>query len=159
LRYLHAALSLNLVAALWFGLHYRPGDLGTTALSWFLGGNLLYAVLGITLAFVLKDNRAFCKYACPVSVPLRIGAPAALLKIRGTTGECCEQLVCEKVCPMDIRISEYVTSGRRITARECILCQACIDVCPKNELSLSFGCDYGEPDRLQYRRYSKVQND
>lgn len=34
----------------------------------FIIGNLLYYGVGIALAFVLRDNRAFCKYICPVTV-------------------------------------------------------------------------------------------
>lgn len=34
----------------------------------FIIGNLLYYAVGIVLAFVFKDNRAFCKYICPITV-------------------------------------------------------------------------------------------
>ena len=37
----------------------------------FLAGNAVYYISGIVLAFVLKDNRAFCKYLCPVTVFLK----------------------------------------------------------------------------------------
>lgn len=34
-----------------------------TIMFWsFIIGNILYYAVGITLAFLLKDNRAFCKY-------------------------------------------------------------------------------------------------
>ena len=33
--------------------------------------NLLYYIVGISLAYALKDNRAFCKYICPVTVFLK----------------------------------------------------------------------------------------
>ncbi|HEX5691979.1 MAG TPA: 4Fe-4S binding protein [Roseiflexaceae bacterium] len=148
LRYIHTALSLALVAALWYGFSYRPGVGGPSALAWFLAGNALYYLLGIVLAFVLKDNRAFCKYLCPVSLPLKFGTRFALLKVKGDATRCCTRRVCEKVCPMDIRIADYVARGERVLSSECILCQACISVCPEQALSLSFGLDAGGPDLL-----------
>jgi hypothetical protein len=63
-------LTLGLVLLLWFGLSYGVGATGTIAVYWFLAGNVLYYLVGIVLAFQLKDNRAFCKYVCPVTVPL-----------------------------------------------------------------------------------------
>jgi ferredoxin-type protein NapH len=151
LRYLHLAASLGLTAALWFGLASRPGHGAPPALAWFLAGNLVYDLLGVGLAFALRDNRAFCKYACPVAVVLKLGAGFSLLKVRGVADRCCAHQVCEKVCPMDIRITDYVQRGERVTATECILCQACVDVCPEGALALSFGLDKGGPDLLRER--------
>lgn len=151
LRYGHFGLSLALVAVLWYGFGARPGAGSATALTWFLAGNLAYYLVGITLAFALKDNRAFCKYVCPVSVPLKLGARFALLKVGGEPRACCEHRVCEKICPMDIQIAEYIRHGERVLSTECILCQACIDVCPEQALSLSFGLD-GRGKELLYVR-------
>jgi ferredoxin-type protein NapH len=46
---------------------------------WIIVGNLLYYAVGIGLAYALKDNRAFCKYVCPVTVPLKITSRFSLL--------------------------------------------------------------------------------
>jgi ferredoxin-type protein NapH len=151
LRYVHFGLSLALVAALWYGFSYRPGAGGATALTWFLAGNLAYYLVGVTLAIALKDNRAFCKYVCPVSVPLKLGARFSLLKVTGDSAKCCERQVCEKICPMDIQIAEYIKRGERVLSTECILCQACIDVCPEQALALSFSLDRGGKEFLRGR--------
>jgi ferredoxin-type protein NapH len=151
LRYAHFLASLGLVAALWYGFAYRPGDGGPPALAWFLGGNALYYLVGVALALHLKDNRAFCKYVCPVSVPLKLGSRFALLKVQGDASKCCERRVCEKVCPMDIRIADYIARGERVLSSECILCQACLSVCPEQALTLSFGIDAGGPELLRER--------
>lgn len=37
----------------------------------FIIGNLLYYTVGIYLAFLFKDNRAFCKCICPLTVFLK----------------------------------------------------------------------------------------
>ena len=53
LRYLHFALSLGLVLALWWGLHYRIKGQSMAELYWLLVGNVLYYAIGIVLAFTL----------------------------------------------------------------------------------------------------------
>jgi polyferredoxin len=151
LRYGHFGLSLGLVLLLWFGLGYRAGATGLHALYWFLAGNALYYALGIGLAVALKDNRAFCKYVCPVSVPLKLGARFALLKVKGDGGKCNNCRACARMCPMDIRIPDYTQKGERVLSTECNLCQTCITVCPREALSLSFGLDVGGRELLRQR--------
>jgi len=36
-----------------------------------VAGNVFYYVVGITLSLLFKDNRAFCKYICPITVFLK----------------------------------------------------------------------------------------
>ena len=118
LRYLHLALSVGLVLLLFFVFGYRDGAAGQVAVIWFLVGNALYYVIGIALAYALEDNRAFCKYVCPVSVPLKITTRLSLLKIGGSVEKCDECGACVKTCPMDIRIPEYVKNGQRVLSTE-----------------------------------------
>lgn len=47
---------------------FHVNDLENILFYSFIIGNIIYYVLGIGMAFVLKDNRAFCKYICPVTV-------------------------------------------------------------------------------------------
>jgi len=149
MRYAHFALSLGLVAALVFLFGYRPQSLAP--LWWMLTGNLLYYASAIPLAFLLKDNRAFCKYLCPVPVLMKLGSRFALLKISGANGNCNQCMACVKVCPMDIRIPDYIMAGQRILSTECILCNTCVSACPTNTLSSSWGLDMGGRERLQLR--------
>jgi ferredoxin len=139
LRYLHLGLSVALVAGLWFGMSYRPGP--ADALAWFIGGNLLYYALGIGIAYLLRDNRAFCKYLCPAGLLAKPSAQLALIKVVGNAEHCNQRCECSMICPMDILVSEYVQQGRRVMSSECILCQACVNVCPEGALSLSIGID------------------
>lgn len=150
LRYLHFALSLGLVLALFFAFGFRDGASGM-AVAWFVIGNALYYVIGIILAFALKDNRAFCKYVCPVAVPLKITTRFSLLKIQGDAAKCNDCDACEKMCPMDVRISDYVLNGERVLTTECSLCQTCITVCARDALKLGFGFDLGGKDLLRER--------
>ncbi|MGB8259145.1 MAG: 4Fe-4S dicluster domain-containing protein [Terracidiphilus sp.] len=149
LRYLHFALSLALVATLVYLFHYRPQ--GTEAVRWMLAGNLLYWTSGIALAFAMKDNRAFCKILCPVPVLMKIGSRFALLKISGASEECSGCQACVRVCPMDIRIPDYLKAGQRVLSTECILCQTCVSACPTGTLTVTWGLDAGRRELLQLR--------
>lgn len=152
LRYLHFVLSLGLVALVWFGFGFRAGAAGQAALAWYIAGNLFYYLVGIVLAFALKDNRAFCKYICPVSVPLKITSRFALLKISGEAEKCNNCKACEKMCPMNVRVPEYILDHKRVLSTECSLCQTCITVCPRDALKMSFGFDLGGLDLLRERK-------
>jgi polyferredoxin len=148
-RYAHFGLSLGIVALLWYGAAYAPEQVAGHAIIWFVAGNLLYYLTGIALALLLKDNRAFCKYACPVAVPLKIFARFSLLKVAGNAERCNERHECVSACPMDIRITDYIKHGERVLSTECILCQQCIGVCPEQVLTLSFWLDLGGTERLR----------
>jgi len=151
LRYLHFFLSLGVVLLLVYAFGFRDGATGTIAVTWFIIGNLLYYAAGIVLAYALKDNRAFCKYVCPVSVPLKVTSRFSIIKIGQGAGQCNDCDACEKLCPMDIRISDYVLNHQRVLSTECSLCQTCITVCAQDALKLSFGFDMSRKDLLRER--------
>lgn len=141
IRYVHFGLSLTLVMVLWWGLGYRVAEQSLTELNWLIGGNLLYYAIGIGLAYTLKDNRAFCKYVCPIPTLQKIPARFALLKISGDVNRCTDCGACTKMCPMDINIPAYLHRGQRVLSTECILCLECVNVCAKDALKASFGLD------------------
>jgi polyferredoxin len=151
LRYLHFGLSLSVVLLLIYVFGFHDGATGTLAVTWFIVGNLLYYAIGIVLAYTLKDNRAFCKYVCPVSVPLKITSRFSVIKIGGEADKCNDCGACVKMCPMDIRIPEYIKGGQRVLSTECSLCQTCITVCTPEALKLSFGFDLGGKELLRER--------
>ena len=144
LRYAHFGLSLGLVLMLWFGLHYQIQGQGLAELSWLLVGNMAYYAIGILLAYKLRDNRAFCKYVCPIPVLQKVTSRFALIKIAGEASQCNDCGACNKMCPMDIRISDYVLNKQRVLSTECILCFECVNVCAKGALGTSFGFDFGK---------------
>ena len=152
LRYIHFILSLSIVLLLWFGFGYRVESKSITELYWLLAGNAIYYATGIILAFWLKDNRAFCKYVCPITTILKFTTRFSLLKIRGDSEKCTECGACMKVCPMDIRILDYAKMGFRVLSTECILCQTCVNTCPAGALKVSFGLDVGGKELLNERK-------
>lgn len=156
LRYAHFALSLGLVATLWLALHYRLAAWSVASLVWLLAGNLLYFGLGIGLAYALRDNRAFCKYVCPIVVPMKLVSRFSVLKIGGDGSKCTACRSCEKQCPMDVRISDYLRSGARVTSSECVFCQGCLNTCPREIPRITFAFDAGWRERLNPRGWRET---
>lgn len=131
MRFLLFALSLA------FGVlvfRMTPEEREGVLMTAFLLGNLFYYVSGIALAYVLKDNRAFCKYLCPITVFLKPMSYCSLLRVRVDAEKCNDCGACKKVCPMDVDITDHARS--RVNGTECILCGQCADVCAKKALKL-----------------------
>ena len=163
LRYIHFIVSAILVFILFFTYDYglkntvravivdKDTQLAEGIFSmikipelwWFLVGNLLYYTVGIILAMILKDNRAFCKYICPIVVFMKIGSRFSMIKVKKTLDNCTNCKLCEKKCPMDIEITKYIRENKRVSSSECIICHTCISTCPQKTLKLSFGFDAG----------------
>ena len=129
IRYLTFALSLLFVSALFL---LKVGNLERIMFWAFLLGNLAYYLVGIALAFLFKDNRAFCKYICPVTVFLKPMSYFSLVRIRCDETKCISCGKCKKVCPMDVEMTD--NSRKRKNGTDCILCMECVKVCPKGAL-------------------------
>lgn len=106
----------------------------TTMFYLFIIVNILYYIIGIILAYHLKDNRAFCKYICPITVFLKIGSKYSLLKIKYDENKCDDCKKCYRSCPMDVDICS--NDKNKTNATECILCMSCAKSCKKNALYL-----------------------
>ncbi len=100
----------------------------------FIIGNILYYSIGIILALVLQDNRAFCKYLCPVTVFLKPMSYWSLLRVKNDESKCLHCDKCRQVCPMDVEMTN--NSRKRINGTECILCLRCTEECPTKALHL-----------------------
>ena len=129
IRYITFALSMILVIALFLT---HVGNLERIMFWLFLGGNALYYAVGIILAFVLKDNRAFCKYICPVTVFLKPMSYYSLLRITCDHDKCISCGACKRACPMGVDMTDNARSRKNGT--ECILCMECVKACPKKAL-------------------------
>ncbi|NLL51820.1 MAG: 4Fe-4S dicluster domain-containing protein [Peptococcaceae bacterium] len=151
IRYVYFFLSLGLVLFIWYVLKNPVEPQSTGELYWLIAGNILYYVLGIILALKLKDNRAFCKYICPIPVLQKVTSRFSLLKIKIDPSKCIDCGKCEKVCPMDVNLLAYKNQNQRILATECIWCSTCAYECPENAIASSFGFDVGLKDKLYFR--------
>lgn len=131
IRYLVFLTSLLFVGALFV---FHVPNLERVMLYSFLIGNALYYGTGILLAFLLKDNRAFCKYICPITVFLKPASYFSLLRVKLDKDKCVSCGKCLKACPMQVDMLDASRSRRNGT--ECILCLECIRECPKQALHL-----------------------
>lgn len=129
IRYLTFVLSFIFVSGLFLA---QVKNMEQIMFWLFLIGNSLYYIVGIFLAFALKDNRAFCKYICPITVFLKPASYFSLLRIKCDKSKCVSCGKCKKVCPMNVDVTD--NSRKRKNGTECILCFECKKVCPKNAL-------------------------
>lgn len=129
IRYITFAASLVFVATL-FLCHVRNVE---RIMFWcFLIGNAAYYAIGVALAFAFKDNRAFCKYICPITVFLKPMSYFSLLRVKCDKEKCVLCGKCKRVCPMNVEVTD--NSRKRKNGTECILCMECARNCPKEAL-------------------------
>ena len=129
LRYITFAASLIFVAALFLA---RVGHIERIMFWAFIVGNIVYYAAGIALAFAFKDNRAFCKYLCPITVFLKPMSYFSLARITCDKEKCISCGACKRACPMNVDVTD--NSRRRKNGTECILCMECVKRCPKDAL-------------------------
>ena len=129
IRYLTFAASLVFVGALFLA---GAGELEKIMFWAFLGGNAAYYAVGILLAFLFRDNRAFCKYICPITVFLKPMSYFSLVRVTCDKDKCISCGKCRRVCPMDVDVTD--NSRKRKNGTECILCMECVKNCPKDAL-------------------------
>lgn len=111
-----------------------PQDAPQVMFAAFVIGNVAYYVLGVALAFVCKDNRAFCKYLCPVALLMKPVAQFALVRVHYDAERCIGCGRCQQVCPMDVDMRD--NSRARLRGTECILCAECTRACPADALRI-----------------------
>ncbi len=129
IRYIIFAASLIFVSALFLA---HVGNMERIMFWAFLVGNILYYATGILLAFLYKDNRAFCKYICPITVFLKPTSYFSVLRITCDKTKCVNCGKCKAVCPMDVDMTD--NNRGRENGTECILCMECVKSCPKKAL-------------------------
>ena len=130
-RYIAFTFSFVFVASLFV---LRAGNMEKIMFWSFLIGNIVYYAVGIVLAYSLKDNRAFCKYICPITVFLKPMSYYSAMRITCDNAKCVSCGKCKKVCPMNVDMTDNARS--RANGTECILCMECVDACPKKALKL-----------------------
>ena len=113
---------------------FKVANLNSIMFYLFILGNIIYYIIGISLAFYLKDNRAFCKYVCPITVFLKISSYFSLLRVKVNENKCISCGKCVKACPMDVEMLN--NSRKRKNGTECILCLGCVHSCPNDALKL-----------------------
>ncbi len=129
IRYITFTVSLVFVTALFLA---KVGNIERIMFCSFIIGNVLYYIVGIILAYRFKDNRAFCKYICPITVFMKPMSYFSLFRIECDKNKCISCGKCKKVCPMEVDMTD--NSRKRENGTECILCMECVKNCPKKAL-------------------------
>jgi polyferredoxin len=165
IRAIHFGLALAISIALFFVFKFssqppaapaQPGMGSMAQLWWFVAGTALYYLVGIVLAITMRDNRAFCKYVCPVAVLFKFTSRLSLLRIGTKAAQCTGCKSCVSACPMGIDIPSYAAAGKRITSTECIGCMHCVAHCPSGALRASVGVDVAGRSRLISREQKRA---
>lgn len=131
IRYITFGVSLIFVSLLFI---FKVNDIEYIIFLSFIIGNVLYYLIGILLAFLFKDNRAFCKYICPVTVFLKPASYFSVMRIKCDKDKCISCGKCKRNCPMNVDMLD--NSRKRKNGTECILCLKCASKCPKKALRL-----------------------
>ena len=102
---------------------------------------ILFFLYIIILVLNVFWPRAYCKYLCPYGAAISFSARYSLIKLQRKPTRCPgrkECGVCEKICPMQIRILDEDFSG--FTGKgECTLCLDCMEKCPHDAIKWRFG--------------------
>jgi len=99
----------------------------------FIIGNVIYYAAGFILAYQFKDNRAFCKYFCPITVFLKPACYFSIVRIKVKPEKCISCNKCRKLCPMNVDMLDHKRSRKNGT--ECILCGTCKKICPQQAIT------------------------
>lgn len=92
-------MSLTFVSALFiFGIN----NLDDIMFYSFIIGNLICYGVGILLAIIFKDNRAFCKYVCPITVFLKPMSYFSYLRVKCDHSKCINCKKSLNSCPMNV---------------------------------------------------------
>jgi polyferredoxin len=142
-RYLHFALSFGLIYFLFYMSGYGFTGHRGAELEWLVIGNVIYYLLAIGLTVTLRDNRAFCKYVCPIPATMKPLSRFSLLKQQIDMDKCNDCGLCVSHCLMDIKLLEYAHNNNRILSSECVLCDSCVNVCPTEAIKTTWRLDVG----------------
>lgn len=106
-----------------------------------IGDYIIYyvVVLLIFVPCILFGKRIFCHYFCYMAPFMVLGCKIGnllhikRLRLSADKNVCINCHMCDKHCPMGIKVSEKVQMGK-MDDNECILCGSCIDNCPKKAI-------------------------
>ena len=88
-------------------------------------------VLGIIFLGSIAYFRFFCKLFCPLGLIYGFFNKVGLFRLRWQEERCIRCGICEKLCPMELKIPKELNS------KECIRCLNCLNSCPTRSIVLN----------------------
>ena len=94
--------------------------------------NLLGVVLFVLIvAGMAVQQRFFCQFLCPMGAVFALLPVLPFASLRRRSESCIPGCsACAKQCPVALKLAEDGTRGG-----ECIACEACVDTCPRGNIS------------------------
>ena len=109
-----------------FNLLLRPELRSLVSLLFYWKLLLLFLLLGLSVVFF----RFFCAVFCPLGAIYGFFNRLGLIKLRWETSSCLQCRLCEKVCPLGLKLPEELNS------MECIRCLQCLKICPTKGIQI-----------------------
>lgn len=95
-------------------------------------------VLGFFFVFSFIVRKFYCRI-CPVGAINSLFNKHALLTLQKDGDKCTKCRICLRACPMDIEEIYEEKEKTNISAKECIHCYRCVELCPEDDcLSVAF---------------------
>ena len=103
-----------------------------------VGGVTLVAIV---LAELFWGHRVWCRSLCPLGGCYEALGKVGLVNVKIDHDACIGCNMCKKACLCDPAILDAPIAGvaAAVCAGDCMLCGKCVDVCPKQALSLGVG--------------------
>jgi ferredoxin-type protein NapH len=94
------------------------------------------AILGFFLALMVVVKRPFCRTFCPLGAIFSLFNRISLVRLRLDKSKCTQCGLCDRMCPVDLKVLEQLDSP------ECIKCLECMK-CPAHAITATFGFKAG----------------
>ncbi|WP_372994543.1 4Fe-4S binding protein [Lutispora sp.] len=89
-------------------------------------------LLTVTIIFSILISRPFCRAVCPLGAIYSLFNSVSFYRMSVDGTKCTKCNVCNKNCPVDIKIYENANSP------ECVRCGKCVDRCPTKAIKSGF---------------------
>jgi polyferredoxin len=133
--YLAALVVLAVIVSYW----HNPVYDDMARRYWLIGENLWIIVFGLGMTNLL-GRRAYCRLLCPFLTLSGLISRFSIFKITPVNPDACNGCsLCNLSCPMMVNVMAAVQERHRIRDRQCILCERCVDACPKGCLRIAPG--------------------
>lgn len=95
---------------------------------------LAYGILAVVLLAAMVEDRAWCKFVCPMGAINGIFNKFSIFKIHRNKSQCIDCGACDHACPMNISVQDK----DKVTSTLCTRCGKCVTACPAQMNTLEY---------------------